>query len=241
MALAVARRISFPLLVVKADAEGRVNAAMSAMRTVQDAKTAGRNVGSVLRSFAPREGPGFRVMVGVDVGTAGIEMLGFVGMLLRSQYDHLVLARCAQVDVQGEGATARFIDSYAVRSARRPPRLGTREEATFFCLSLLRSLSPGGRRGGRGLMTRAGTRVLRRQDAAHNKAPGFVPTKRVIQEGKGALGLVDGAAKEGCDLLVHLARPRPLPPPRDALARDPFPASPLLLCLRRGRSLSSHR
>lgn len=42
------------------------------------------------------------------------------------------------------------------------------------------------------------------QDAAHNKAPGFVPTKRVIQEGKGATGLVDGAAKDGCDILVHL-------------------------------------
>lgn len=117
MALAVARRTSFPLLVVKADAEGRVNAALNAMRTVQDAKTAGRNVGSVVRSFRPREGPGFKVMVGVDVGTAGIEMLGFVGMLFRSQFDQLVLARCSQVDVtQGEGATARSIDSYTVRT-----------------------------------------------------------------------------------------------------------------------------
>lgn len=97
MALAVAKRISYPLLVVKTDAENRVNSAMAALKTIQDARVAGKNVKTLVSSMNPKEGPGFRVMFGVEAGHVGIEMLKFTGLLLRKDYDTIVLARwCAR-------------------------------------------------------------------------------------------------------------------------------------------------
>lgn len=119
MALLVAKRISFPLLVVKSDAETKVNASMTAMRTIQDARIAGRNVATIIKQMPPKEGPGFRVMFGVEAGTVGIEMLRFAGLLLRKEYDTIVLARCANVDIMqnipGDNATARLLASFEAR------------------------------------------------------------------------------------------------------------------------------
>lgn len=122
MAIAVARKLSFPLLVVKADAETKVNAAIAALKAVQDGRVPGKTAGRppLLSALAPRDaaGPGFRVMLGVEAGHVGIEMLRFTGLLLRKEFDTIVLARCANYDgsqnIPGDNATARLLASFEV-------------------------------------------------------------------------------------------------------------------------------
>lgn len=103
MAVTVAKRITYPLLVVKADAENKVNASLTALKTIQDARVAGKNVKTLIAGMPAKEGPGFRAMFGVEAGHIGIEMLKFTGLLLRKEFDTIVLARWCGVVGAGRG------------------------------------------------------------------------------------------------------------------------------------------
>lgn len=66
VAMTVARRTTFPLLIAKPDLEGRVVAAGDRLKALQDEEAGGRPRGG-MRGGARGEAPGLRVLLGVEV------------------------------------------------------------------------------------------------------------------------------------------------------------------------------
>lgn len=215
VAMTVAKRSTFPLLVAKPDLEGRVAAAGVRLKAVQDEEVGGR-AGGALRGGA-RDAPGIRVLLGVEVSgaqcrlaAAPFDWLGNLAVLQCARNAFLLLLQSV-----GKWPCLPLL-SYEASAPFSLQTGSVAMELVSLCLMLLRpmldTLILGRCKGHTGAQFEAAgddatMRLISAVELIAKRRNANLKLVKRVLEGKAPLGLVEGARRDGCDLLVMQAPP----------------------------------